>query len=855
MASYSFAGNANDVSGNGNNGTANGVTLRSDRALVPAQAYEFNGVSNNIVVPNSTSFDFAGDAQSISFWFQLCQIPGPTDDKEYYILSKMTAATNHGWHIFMRRDVAYGGDLRIYYRGLYGQNFATSNVMACNISNVEVGSWHHITFVLGTGGGSKMTSRLDNSPHDLNANKNSVIAQNNLSFVMGGGVHTWSANDRYFGMGRLDDVRIYNRAINDQEVTALYTMVPNNTFNQPITATNNNGLCLDNDSLIITATSLPGLTYSWTGPHSDTYTTNQIVLPNPTTANSGTYTLVPKYEGCPRPTVTVNITPPLAPIPLSGPTQVCLNTPFSYSVPNTAGAVYTWHVPGAGTPAANSFSNPSATTAESGNYWVTYSMGGCVKNSDTVAMNVVQQYSVSRRDTICQGQSVLLGGAQQTTAGSYQDMYQSVTGCDSLVTTDLFVKPLPQVSLGPDQQSCVGSTITLTPVTDGSLVVWSTGATTPTINVTATGNYWFEAVLNGCTARDTAAISFYLNPAADFTANDATQCLLGNSFSFTPDNVYAPGSTFAWTFNGAGTQTSTSANPTGIVWDADGSYNVSLVVTENNCVSAPANLGITVFPQPVADFTAVPQQGCEPVEVKFNNTTQSASLYSAAWTLGDGAASTSISPTHTYQHAGSYGIMLTVTDANGCTASETKPAFITVFPQPVAGFTLAEHELTTTEPLLQVIDASSQSTHCFYYLSDGTAWTDCSFTASVAGTGAFTITQVVTSGAGCIDSVSQSFTIRPLPEIFIPNTFTPDGDFLNERFEPSLSWIGDYEIIIYDRWGSIVFQTDDQFTYWNGKDRNYGKDLPQGIYAYRLRYKPYLQDKNYFVTGSVTLVR
>jgi gliding motility-associated-like protein len=854
VANYPFSGNANDISGNGNNGTLNGPTSTIDRGAAPNSSYSFDGVANNIVVPHSPTLNFTGDRQSISFWFQLCFIPPLNDTHEYYIMSKMlgTSGAANGWHIFMRRE---SNNLVVYYRGINNGSYATQNAFSCNINNVEIGSWHHIVFILGSNNGTHMTGMLDNAYANYGV-KNSVVANNTLKLSIGGGENVWNATtDKNFGLGRLDDIRIYNRALTDQDVAALYTQVPVTSFNQPVAITDNNGLCLNNDSLIITATSRPGLSYAWTGPNGESYSTNQVVIPNPTSLNDGIYTVVPNYDGCPMPSQTVTIASPLPRLALTGPTQICLNNPFSYSVTNTPNATYTWNYPGAGTPAGNTLNATNATVAESGNYSLTYALGGCVGVSDTIGLTVVQQYSIRVYDTICRGQSVVLAGAPQTTDGSYQDMYQSVTGCDSLVTTELFVKPLPQVSLGVDQQSCVGSTITLNATTDGTVVVWSNNATTPSINVTTTGNYWFEAELDGCTARDTVSVSFYLNPAADFTANDNTQCLTGNSFNFTPNNTYAPGTIFAWTFAGASIPTSGNANPTGIVWDADGSYLVNLVVTENGCVSTPASLNITVFPQPVADFTALPTQGCEPIDVKYNNTSQTVGLYTSQWILGDGNNTVDQSPAHTYAQAGIYNVTLTITDANGCMATESKPGFITAYPQPVAGFSLEENVLSTTTPILRVNDESLQSTNCFYYLNDGTTWTDCDFSASIPGSGTFTITQVVTSGSGCVDSTSQTFTVRPTPEVFIPNTFTPNGDFVNERFEPSISWIADYYLIVYDRWGGIVFETNDLFTYWNGRLQNYGSELPQDVYAYRVRYKPFNQDKDYYVTGSVTLIR
>lgn len=852
MAQYDFTGNANDASPNGNNGVVNGAILRTDRGGNPNACYEFNGVNSNIVVPNSTSFDFPTDRMSISFWFQVCNLPVGT--KERYIVSKLdyqSGPANTGWHIFMRKEA--DSTLMLWYRIVNG-NSLNPGVFDQNIATIQPGVWYHAVFMLNA---THIQHYLNNVYMGQWPRVN-PLTPNTRPLVFGGGVNVWNPlNDLFYGLGRLDDIRIYNRVITAAEVGALYNQIPPATFNQNLTASDNDALCLGLDSLILTANNLPGATYNWSVPGGGTSAGNPLFIADPTNGNSGIYTLTASFEGCNRPPLNVTVDPGPAQLSLTAPAQVCLGSDFTVSAPLVSGAVYTWTAPGAGAPqgSGNVFSVTGSTPAEQGDYSLTYTVNGCIGESNVVSVAMVNQYTVQVFDTICQGQSVFLGGANQTQAGSYQDLYQSVNGCDSLVTTDLFVKPLPQISLGPDQQSCVGSSVTLTAQTNGNVTLWSNNTSGQSITVTTSGSYWVEAVLDGCTARDTAAVTFFLNPPADFSVNTSAQCLTGNSFDFSPNTTYAPGTLFQWSFQGAGTATSALQNPTGITWDAAGSFEISLVVTENNCVSSPSVLSITVFPMPVADFTANPTQGCQPVEVKFFNTTQSFGSYTATWNLGAGFTSADLSPVVIYPDPGSYDITLTVTDVNGCTDTETKPAFITVYPQPVAGFSLQDYDLTTTDPVITVTSEAFQSSQCLYYLNTGEAWNDCSFTASVQGSGVFTITQVVTSGFGCVDSLSREFIIRPLPEIFIPNTFTPNGDFINELFEPSLSWIADFELTIYDRWGGIVFQTDDLFRRWNGKLFNSYEDLPQDSYVYRIRYRAFEETKDYFLEGSVTLVR
>lgn len=850
VAHYDFTGDATDLTGNGNNGTVNGATLRTDRGGNAASCYEFDAVNNNIVVPNSSSFDFPTNRMSISFWFQVCEVPVGT--KERYMISKMdymSGPANTGWHIYFRKEP--DSTLMLWYRLVNGDPTNPGGFYE-NLSAIQTGIWYHAVFIVNA---THIQHYLNNVYMGQWPRVNALVP-NNRPLVFGGGTNVWNPlSDLMYGPGRLDDIRIYNRVINAQEVNALYNLIPSATINPSITLSTNNALCLNIDSLVLSGSNHPGYTYIWNTPAGNQVTGNPAVIQNPSNAYAGTYTVTPDNEGCTRAPLTINVTPAIPDLVLTAPAQVCLGNPFNVTTPAVPGATFNWSAPGAGTPNANQFSVGAATINEEGNYSLTYSLNGCLGESDTVQVAIVNQYQITLFDTICQGQTLFVGGAAQGSTGAYQDMYQSVSGCDSLVTTELFVKPLPQVSLGPDQQSCVGTPVTLTAQTNGTLLTWSDNSNGPSITVSTTGAYWFEAELDGCTARDTAIVTFYLNPPADFTANANAQCLTGNSFSFSPNTNYAPGTIFDWTFQNANTPTSGVQNPSGIIWDASGTFQVSLVVTENNCVSTPATLNITVYPMPNADFTALPTEGCMPVQVKFNDASTSNSTFASTWNFGDGNTGTENSPVHVYPDPGNYTVSLSITDENGCSDTEVKTNFITVYPQPVAGFSLADENLTTTIPLLNVSNEALLSENCLYYLNTGEAWTDCSFSDMIVGTGTYQITQIVTSGAGCTDSLSKTFTIRPVPEIFIPNSFTPDDDFINERFEISMSWISDFYLIIYDRWGTIVYETPDLFSYWNGRFMNNGKEVPQGLYAYKIRYRPLGQQKDYFVTGSVNLIR
>jgi len=91
------------------------------------------------------------------------------------------------------------------------------------------------------------------------------------------------------------------------------------------------------------------------------------------------------------------------------------------------------------------------------------------------------------------------------------------------------------------------------------------------------------------------------------------------------------------------------------------------------------------------------------------------------------------------------------------------------------------------------------------------------------------------SNNGC-DSIIEVNVLNNCPDnIFIPNTFTPNGDGLNDVFTPSLpDSIKSYQLLIFDRWGEIIFSTTDKNEGWDGS--YIGEMVPNDIFIWKIRY-------------------
>lgn len=112
-----------------------------------------------------------------------------------------------------------------------------------------------------------------------------------------------------------------------------------------------------------------------------------------------------------------------------------------------------------------------------------------------------------------------------------------------------------------------------------------------------------------------------------------------------------------------------------------------------------------------------------------------------------------------------------------------------------------------------------------------------------------------TNAAGCTQTDSIVVTSKCPPRVYIPNAFTPNGDDNNEKFTISHAYIKNFKIIIFNRWGEIIFYSEDPNVSWDGMYR--GELMPTGTYPWTLEYEP--QESGYGSkvneNGKITLIR
>ena len=444
-------------------------------------------------------------------------------------------------------------------------------------------------------------------------------------------------------------------------------------------------------------------------------TGNTIIKATPTAAGAYTYTAVlTAGNGCTRTVstgaVTVN---PLPIVNLGNDTSFCSGNSITLNAGNT-GSSYLW---------STGATTQTVVATATGTYSVRVTnTNGCI-GRDTISLTVNPSLTVNLgNDTaFCIGNSITLnagnagasylwstGATTQTivasTTGAYSVRVTNSSNCTARDTVNILVNPLPVGNLGNDTSFCAGNSITLNAGNTGSSYLWSTGATTQTIAISATGSYNVRVInTNGCTGRDTVNITVKPSPVVAL-GNDTTFCE-GSPVILNAGNSTA-GTLYQW---------NTGATTSTIAALLAGPYTVR-VTYPNGCIRRDT---ITLMRNPLPDAGTITVSGQSPTFTFTATGNQNDDL--RGWKFGDGttdATGNSTTSTHTYTASGTYRVTFYV--VNSCGADSIKTTVVvtslgvnnillngdlTLFPNPASEFVTLKNTSTQDMKHVTVLNA------------------------------------------------------------------------------------------------------------------------------------------------------
>ena len=293
----------------------------------------------------------------------------------------------------------------------------------------------------------------------------------------------------------------------------------------------------------------------------------------------------------------------------------------------------------------------------------------------------------------------------------------------------------------------------------------------------------------------------------------------------------------------------------GSTYTNSGVYSANLTAS-NGCDSI-AILNLNIVAPPQVSFTTTLPEGCAPLYVSLINT--SASSGNCTWDLGNGVMlNTCDTVTGIYTEYGCYDISLNVTTPEGCSTTYTMEDLICVAPNPSASFIVTPQILSTLNPTATFTNTSTGNDSQTWNFGDdsGTSGSLNPSHTFPSDMGFYNVNLVVANSHGCLDSITQVVMVDNQVIYYIPNTFTPDGDNFNETFKPIFTDGFDeynYNLIIFNRWGEVVFESNNAKIGWDGTYG--GKICPSGTYIWQIRFKELGKDRHDEIRGHFNLLR
>lgn len=287
-------------------------------------------------------------------------------------------------------------------------------------------------------------------------------------------------------------------------------------------------------------------------------------------------------------------------------------------------------------------------------------------------------------------------------------------------------------------------------------------------------------------------------------------------------------------------------------------YSTNSIPTTTICPDTKTTT-IVVNPKPIAIAIPSNSGGCNyPWTVNFSSTNDPAGT--AVWNFGDGSPTeTGLFVSHVYNTPGTYTASVIYTDNIGCKDSADASSTITIFAVPNAAFE-PSLDITTVVDAEISFDNQSSDLNLNTYTWDfgGLDFsTDVSPTYLFTNSGEYFVTLIATSPDGCQDTAVKKITINPDVVLYVPNAFTPGTDGLNDVFQIFLPPTGvdfsTFNLVIYDRWGELIYKTNDVSLSWNGRKNNSGEILKQDIYVYMITFQDE-KKKYYEKLGHVSLL-
>ncbi|WP_167618325.1 PKD domain-containing protein [Maribellus sediminis] len=392
---------------------------------------------------------------------------------------------------------------------------------------------------------------------------------------------------------------------------------------------------------------------------------------------------------------------------------------------------------------------------------------------------------------------------------------------------------------------------------DPEVTVVDEASYNPTITVPSYGIYSFQLEMvddEGCDYVDTLEIGIHNQPEATFNL-DSNECYGYNlQLEFTGTTVEE--AEFTWYYNSEEFTTGTDLDNVIIPLGFENiERTVALKVNEQGCKATSLPKEVKVKPNILV--SAENTEGCSPLPVDFTAKT-SIPAQSYLWDFADGTSSSEQDPAHKFINPDDvllpFDISLTVLDDKGCENTAVYDSLVRVYPVPRAGFDFEPEEVLITDPEITFTNTSHAATGYFWDFGDSTFTDEKDPMHRYDAMNIYMTSLEVTNDFACADTIQKNVTVT-FDRLFPPNAFSPNATLEEDR---EFRIYGDgvldegYQLLIFNRWGEMIFESNSQNLGWDGKMKN-DELAPAGVYTWVIQYTDFTGEKHK-QQGTLTLL-
>ena len=366
----------------------------------------------------------------------------------------------------------------------------------------------------------------------------------------------------------------------------------------------------------------------------------------------------------------------------------------------------------------------------------------------------------------------------------------------------------------------------------------------------------------GCSDSITKSITVYPQPIAAFVPTPFVQKFPNSTVSFANTGNRGPWG-YLWEFGD--TSTSNVRDPGSHKYSTWGEFDVILQAFTAKCRDT-AIQKITIEPPTAVVSYNASGAGCRPLTVDIKNNT----IYGKdfLWNFGDGGTSKlQDPPPYTYYNPGTYTISLTVVGYDNGIVNEFKVDSVVVHENAIALFDYRPKKVSVPRQSTLFYNLSQSSESWIWDFGDGGTSTEENPEYYYQAAGTYTVRLVADNQYGCSDTHQIENAVEAIssgsikyPTAFTPNQGGPTGGFYdpnsidNDIFFPISEGVVDYELLVFNRWGEMVFTTKDISQGWDGYYRNSSNMCPQDVYVWKATGK-YVNGQRFEEAGEITLLK